>query len=133
VLLLLLLLLLLLGCHHMIQVLESKGTDLGGIKSATALVSGSGVFGQFRWESGVHRATMVPDNDKFGRMQTGTAVVIALPEVSEVIPSSYIPRALLQCPMVMTQHNCHFDFTKLPMIVLLRHLRQQWSTCNIVS
>jgi len=29
---------------------------------------------------------MVPDNDKFGRMQTGTAVVIALPEASEVSP-----------------------------------------------
>eukprot|EP00775_Hariotina_reticulata_P008267 gene8267-8455_t len=66
------------------EVLESKGTELGGIKSATALVSGTGVFGQLRWESGVHRATMVPENDKFGRMQTGTAVVVALPEVSEI-------------------------------------------------
>lgn len=67
-----------------LQVVESKATDLGGIKAATALVSGRGVFGQLRWECGVHRATMVPPNDKAGRMQTGTAVVIAMPEASEV-------------------------------------------------
>jgi len=36
----------------MLQVLESDSTDLGGIKSATALVSGAGVFGHLRWESG---------------------------------------------------------------------------------
>jgi hypothetical protein len=65
-------------------VVDSKPTDLGGIKSATAFVSGPGAYGQLRWEGGVHRATMVPPNDKAGRMQTGTAVVIALPEVSEV-------------------------------------------------
>ena len=64
--------------------LETKSTDLGGIKSATAVVSGPGAFGQLRWENGVHRATMVPDNDKHGRMQTGTAVVIAMPEASDV-------------------------------------------------
>lgn len=63
--------------------LDSKATDLGGIKTATALVSGPGAYGQLRWESGVHRATMVPDNDKHGRMQTGTAVVIALPETPD--------------------------------------------------
>jgi peptide chain release factor 1 len=64
--------------------LELKSADTGGIKAATALVSGAGAFGQLRWESGVHRVTMVPDNDKQGRMQTGTAVVIAMPEASEV-------------------------------------------------
>jgi len=67
-----------------LQVLEAKPTDTGGIKTATAVVSGPGAFGQLRWESGVHRATMVPDNDKHGRMQTGTAVVIVLPEASDV-------------------------------------------------
>lgn len=67
-----------------LQVLEHKTADTGGIKYATALVSGPGVFGQLRWESGVHRVTMVPANEKAGKMQTGTAVVIALPEASEV-------------------------------------------------
>lgn len=65
------------------EVLESKSGDSGGIKSATALVSGPGAFGQLRWESGVHRVTMVPSNSQ-GKMQTGTTVVIALPEASEV-------------------------------------------------
>ncbi|WIA22515.1 hypothetical protein OEZ85_000957 [Tetradesmus obliquus] len=64
-------------------VLESKSGDSGGIKSATALISGPGAFGQLRWESGVHRVTMVPSNSQ-GKMQTGTTVVIALPEASEV-------------------------------------------------
>ncbi|WIA22516.1 hypothetical protein OEZ86_009510 [Tetradesmus obliquus] len=65
------------------EVLESKSGDSGGIKSATALISGPGAFGQLRWESGVHRVTMVPSNSQ-GKMQTGTTVVIALPEASEV-------------------------------------------------
>jgi peptide chain release factor 1 len=65
-------------------VLESKAADTGGIKYATALVSGAGAFGQLRWESGVHRVTMVPGNEKQGKMQTGTAVVVAMPEASEV-------------------------------------------------
>lgn len=66
------------------QVLESKAGEIGGLKYATALVSGHGVFKQLRWESGVHRVTMVPPNDKAGRMQTGTAAVVALPEASDV-------------------------------------------------
>jgi peptide chain release factor 1 len=73
------------------QVLDSKPTDLGGIKSATAMISGHGAFGELRWESGVHRATMVPGNDKHGRMQTGTAVVIALPEAPDNVSQSAIP------------------------------------------
>jgi protein subunit release factor A len=35
-----------------LQVLDSKSTDLGGIKSATAMISGPGAFGQLRRESG---------------------------------------------------------------------------------
>lgn len=58
--------------------------ETGGIKSATAVVSGPGAFGALRWEAGVHRVTMVPGNDKNGRMQTGTAVVVVLPEASDV-------------------------------------------------
>lgn len=75
----------------LMQVLDSKPTDLGGIKSATAMISGHGAFGELRWESGVHRATMVPGNDKHGRMQTGTAVVIALPEAPDNVSQSAIP------------------------------------------
>jgi protein subunit release factor A len=70
------------------QVLELKSADTGGIKAATALVSGPGAFGQLRWESGVHRVTMVPGNEKQGKMQTGTAVVVAMPEASEVRDSA---------------------------------------------
>lgn len=64
--------------------LDSRPGELGGLRSATALVAGPGAFGALRWESGVHRVTMVPDNDRHGRMQTGTAAVVALPEASEV-------------------------------------------------
>ncbi|CAG8589816.1 846_t:CDS:2, partial [Racocetra fulgida] len=38
--------------------------ESGAIKEATALISGKGVFGNLRYESGVHRVQRVPITDK---------------------------------------------------------------------
>jgi len=47
-------------------------------------VSGRGVYGKFKYESGVHRVQRVPDTEKSGRVHTSTVTVAVLPEIEEV-------------------------------------------------
>ncbi|HEY0929781.1 MAG TPA: peptide chain release factor 1 [Gemmatimonas sp.] len=61
----------------------SEGT-LGGVKESVFKVSGDGVFGVLRWESGVHRVQRVPATESQGRIHTSAATVAVLPEAEEV-------------------------------------------------
>ncbi|CAG8704009.1 45432_t:CDS:2, partial [Gigaspora margarita] len=56
---------------------------IGAIKEATALISGKGVFGNMRYESGVHRVQRVPVTDSAGRVHTSTVTVAILPQPTE--------------------------------------------------
>ena len=60
--------------------LNSQANDDGGLRSATAAVTGHGVFGRLRHENGVHRVQRVPATEAAGRIHTSTAVVLVLPE-----------------------------------------------------
>jgi peptide chain release factor 1 len=55
-------------------------TGLGGVKEATASVTGRGVFGRLRFESGVHRVQRVPETEAGGRIHTSAATVAVLPQ-----------------------------------------------------
>lgn len=55
-------------------------TGLGGVKEAVASVSGAGVFGRLRFESGVHRVQRVPETEAGGRIHTSAATVAVLPQ-----------------------------------------------------
>ena len=61
----------------------SEGT-LGGIKEAIVAMRGTGAYGQFRRESGVHRVQRVPATESQGRIHTSAATVAVLPEAQEV-------------------------------------------------
>jgi peptide chain release factor 1 len=61
----------------------SEGT-LGGVKESVFKVSGDGVFGVLRWESGVHRVQRVPATESQGRIHTSAATVAVLPEAEEL-------------------------------------------------
>lgn len=65
------------------HVISNSMTELGGIKEAIIQVDGEGVFGQLKWESGVHRVQRVPSTEKAGRIHTSTASVAVLPKVEE--------------------------------------------------
>ncbi|CAG8518866.1 9762_t:CDS:2, partial [Dentiscutata erythropus] len=56
---------------------------IGAIKEATASISGRGVFGNMRYESGVHRVQRVPVTDNAGRVHTSTVTVAILPQPTE--------------------------------------------------
>jgi peptide chain release factor 1 len=57
----------------------SEGTA-GGYKEIVAKVSGQGVYGIMKYESGVHRVQRVPQTETQGRVHTSAATVAVLPE-----------------------------------------------------
>jgi peptide chain release factor 1 len=60
----------------------SEGTA-GGFKEIVFSVSGDGVFGVMKYESGVHRVQRVPQTETQGRIHTSAATVVVLPEADE--------------------------------------------------
>ncbi len=60
----------------------SEGTA-GGFKEVVAKVSGAGVYGILKYESGVHRVQRVPQTETQGRVHTSAASVAVLPEAEE--------------------------------------------------
>jgi peptide chain release factor 1 len=60
----------------------SEGTA-GGFKEIVFSVSGEGVYGVMKYESGVHRVQRVPQTETQGRIHTSAASVVVLPEADE--------------------------------------------------
>ncbi|MBN1924262.1 MAG: peptide chain release factor 1 [Prolixibacteraceae bacterium] len=60
----------------------NEGTA-GGYKEIVAKVSGEGVYGILKYESGVHRVQRVPQTETQGRVHTSAASVAVLPEAEE--------------------------------------------------
>jgi len=58
--------------------------ELGGYKEIIASISGDGVFGRLKFESGVHRVQRVPETEAQGRIHTSAATVAVLPEPEDV-------------------------------------------------
>jgi peptide chain release factor 1 len=58
--------------------------EMGGYKEIIASISGDGVFGRLKFESGVHRVQRVPETEAQGRIHTSAATVAVLPEVEDV-------------------------------------------------
>jgi peptide chain release factor 1 len=62
---------------------ETEGT-MGGFSKIVMEVSGEGVYGILKYESGVHRVQRVPLTETQGRVHTSAATVVVLPEADEV-------------------------------------------------
>lgn len=65
------------------EVTNSNEGTAGGFKEVVASVSGNGVYGILKYESGVHRVQRVPDTETQGRVHTSAATVAVLPEAEE--------------------------------------------------
>ena len=61
----------------------SEGTS-GGYKEVVVNISGNGVYGIMKYESGVHRVQRVPATETQGRVHTSASTVAVLPEAEEV-------------------------------------------------
>ncbi len=55
----------------------------GGFKEVVLKVTGDGVYGILKYESGVHRVQRVPQTETQGRVHTSAASVAVLPEAEE--------------------------------------------------
>ncbi len=64
------------------SVSATEGT-VGGYKEVIFDIIGEGVYGQMKYESGVHRVQRVPKTETQGRVHTSAASVVILPEADE--------------------------------------------------
>jgi len=67
-----------------IQPMSSSGSDRGGFKEIIFLITGTDVYKQLKFESGVHRVQRIPVTEANGRIHTSTVTVAVLPEAEEV-------------------------------------------------
>ncbi|KAJ0105242.1 hypothetical protein Patl1_19377 [Pistacia atlantica] len=67
------------------DVIDVTESDLRGYKEASAAISGAGVYGKLKFESGIHRVQRVPvRGEKSGRVHTSAVSVTILPQADEV-------------------------------------------------
>ena len=63
-----------------IELVDIAEGTAGGYKEIIFNISGDDVYGQLKFESGVHRVQRVPQTETQGRVHTSAASVIVLPE-----------------------------------------------------
>ncbi len=66
------------------KVTSISETEGGGMKEVILAVKGQGVYGDLKYESGVHRVQRVPATEASGRIHTSAASVAVLPEADPV-------------------------------------------------
>ena len=66
-----------------IELVDCTEGTAGGFKEIIINVSGENVYGQLKYESGVHRVQRVPQTETQGRVHTSAASVVVLPEADE--------------------------------------------------
>lgn len=66
-----------------IEVVDVSEGSQGGYKEVIMNVSGDDVYGQLKYEAGVHRVQRVPQTETQGRVHTSAATVMVLPEAEE--------------------------------------------------
>lgn len=64
--------------------IDASTTEKGGYKEVVFSISGKGVYGRLKYESGTHRVQRVPDTEANGRIHTSAVTVAVLPEAEEV-------------------------------------------------
>ena len=66
-----------------VEVMEASETEAGGFKEIIFSVGGKSVYGDLRYESGVHRVQRVPVTESQGRIHTSAVTVAVLPEAED--------------------------------------------------
>lgn len=67
-----------------VEVMDSNPTGIGGFKELIAMISGSNVYSDLKYESGVHRVQRVPRTEASGRIHTSAVTVAVLPEADDI-------------------------------------------------
>lgn len=64
-----------------VEVLSANEGEHGGYKEIIVRVSGIGVYGRLKFESGAHRVQRVPATESQGRVHTSACTVAVMPEI----------------------------------------------------
>ena len=67
-----------------LEVISYHENEAGGFKETISNITGAGVFGRLKFESGAHRVQRVPETESQGRVHTSAATVAVMPEAEEV-------------------------------------------------
>ena len=67
-----------------IETMSVEDTGIGGMKSVSFMLSGTGAYSRLKFESGVHRVQRIPVTESGGRIHTSTITVAIMPEVEDV-------------------------------------------------
>ncbi len=66
------------------EIIDVSESTMGGIKEVVFSLSGKGVYGDLKFESGVHRVQRVPVTEASGRLHTSAASVVVMPQAEDV-------------------------------------------------
>ncbi len=66
-----------------VELLKESESSSGGYKEISMNVIGANVYGELKYEAGVHRVQRVPKTESQGRVHTSAATVAVLPEADE--------------------------------------------------
>ncbi|MFM7387553.1 MAG: peptide chain release factor 1 [Bacteroidota bacterium] len=67
-----------------VEVINSSEGTVKGFKEISMQITGAGIYGSLKFESGVHRVQRVPETESQGRVHTSAITVAVLPEAEEV-------------------------------------------------
>ncbi|MCR5506304.1 MAG: peptide chain release factor 1 [bacterium] len=67
-----------------LEVISYHENEAGGFKEIISNITGKGVFGRLKFESGAHRVQRVPETESQGRVHTSAATVAVMPEAEEI-------------------------------------------------
>ena len=70
--------------HWPLEVLSEREGEHGGYKEIVSRISGTGIYGRLKFESGAHRVQRVPETESQGRIHTSACTVAILPEPDEL-------------------------------------------------
>jgi peptide chain release factor 1 len=65
------------------ELMSESPSEVGGYKEVIVAITGDGVYGTLKFESGAHRVQRVPATESQGRIHTSACTVAVLPEADE--------------------------------------------------
>ena len=65
------------------ELISERPGELGGYREVVAHLTGQGVYGQLKFESGAHRVQRIPATESGGRIHTSACTVAVLPEPAD--------------------------------------------------
>jgi len=101
------------------RILDITESDLGGIKTLVAEVSGENVYDLLKQEAGVHRVQRIPITEKGGRIHTSTASIAILPKLS--LPQIQIKESDLEIEFFRAGGPGGQNVNKVETAVRIRH------------